>query len=52
MYQRHGFEVVGSLDVDLDQYAYVAATNEKGESEKWGHYIFRYMKRLPAENTE
>ncbi|KAJ5719704.1 hypothetical protein N7493_007282 [Penicillium malachiteum] len=47
MYQKHGFEIVGTLDVDLDQYTTTAAIDNKGEAGKWGLYVFRYMKRLP-----
>ncbi|EJD46979.1 acyl-CoA N-acyltransferase [Auricularia subglabra TFB-10046 SS5] len=49
LFSKHGFEVVGELDLDLDEFA--ASTpppadlaNDEG---KWGHYVFRYMKRLP-----
>lgn len=44
MYAKHGFETVGTLDVDLDRYAPAPAPDQGG---KWGHYEFRYMKRLP-----
>lgn len=44
MYAKHGFETVGTLDVDLDEYAPAPAPDQEG---KWGHYEFRYMKRLP-----
>jgi GNAT superfamily N-acetyltransferase len=45
-YQKHGFEVVGTLDVDLDEYSPAPPPGE-GEGQLWGHYVFRYMKRLP-----
>ncbi|KAJ5519747.1 hypothetical protein N7463_000200 [Penicillium fimorum] len=45
MYQKSGFEVIGTLDVDLDQYA-PEPFNDGGNG-LWGHYVFRYMKRLP-----
>jgi len=44
MYAKSGFEIVGTLDVDLDEYA-VRAPDDG--TEKWGHYVFRYMKYLP-----
>ncbi|KAK9365573.1 acyl-CoA N-acyltransferase [Lipomyces kononenkoae] len=47
MYSKHAFEVVGTLDVDLDEYAPVPPPVELGGDGKWGHYVFRYMKRLP-----
>ncbi|OAA59714.1 Acyl-CoA N-acyltransferase [Niveomyces insectorum RCEF 264] len=46
MYAKSGFEVVRSLDVDLDEYAPMPPPNE-GPDAKWGHYVFRYMKYLP-----
>ncbi|KAJ5360750.1 hypothetical protein N7517_009941 [Penicillium concentricum] len=45
MYQKSGFEVIGTLDVDLDQYAPTPLSS--GDNRTWGHYVFRYMKRLP-----
>jgi ribosomal protein S18 acetylase RimI-like enzyme len=47
MYEKYGFKVVGTLDVDLDQYAPAPAPNNGG---KWGHYVFRYMKREPSDS--
>ncbi|KAJ5808037.1 hypothetical protein N7474_009306 [Penicillium riverlandense] len=47
MYQKHGFEILETLDVDLDRYAPSPLLNNRGGIEKWGHYVFRYMKRLP-----
>ncbi|CAL5872742.1 uncharacterized protein PFLUO_LOCUS7009 [Penicillium psychrofluorescens] len=47
MYQKHGFETLETLDVDLDQYAPSLLLNNQGRTEKWGHYVFRYMKRSP-----
>ena len=43
MYQKVGFEIIRTLDVDLDKYAPCPPPNE-GEGAKWGHYVFRYMK--------
>lgn len=43
-YAKVGFEVVGTLDVDLDAWA-VNAPNDG--TDRWGHYVFRYMKYLP-----
>jgi GNAT superfamily N-acetyltransferase len=42
-YAKAGFEVIGTLDVDLDEWS-VGPPKEGG---KWGHYVFRYMKYLP-----
>ncbi|KAF7324039.1 Acyl-CoA N-acyltransferase [Mycena kentingensis (nom. inval.)] len=42
LFKKQGFEVLGELDVDLDEYAITPPPN--GE-EKWGHYVFRYMNR-------
>lgn len=47
MYHKHGFEVVGSLCVDLDQYSSTGAVDQEGKLERWGYYTFRYMRRLP-----
>ncbi|CEJ91987.1 hypothetical protein VHEMI07668 [[Torrubiella] hemipterigena] len=46
MYQKSGFEVVRTLDVDLDVYAPCPPPGE-GEGAKWGIYTFYYMKYLP-----
>lgn len=46
MYAKYGFNVIGTLDVDLDQYAPAPASDNDG---KWGHYVFRYMKREPSQ---
>ncbi|KAJ3490522.1 hypothetical protein NLG97_g5763 [Lecanicillium saksenae] len=46
MYQKSGFEVIRSLDIDLDEYAPCKPPGE-GEDAKWGHYVFRYMKYFP-----
>lgn len=52
-YRKFGFEVVGDLDVDLDEYAPRGPRDgeevmgEKGMG-KWGRYVIRYMKRLPG----
>ncbi|KAI8799467.1 hypothetical protein BJ742DRAFT_134519 [Cladochytrium replicatum] len=49
VYAKSGFEVVGELDVDLDAYAPGPPPAMDGSGESlWGHYVFRYMKRLPA----
>ncbi|KAE8391701.1 hypothetical protein BDV23DRAFT_152848, partial [Aspergillus alliaceus] len=44
MYRSHGFETIEKLDVDLDQYAPAPPPDNE---EIWGHYVFRYMIRLP-----
>ncbi|KAJ5959314.1 Acyl-CoA N-acyltransferase [Penicillium vulpinum] len=46
MYAKYGFKIIGTLDVDLDQYAPAPAPDNNG---KWGHYVFRYMKREPSQ---
>ncbi|CAO3564796.1 unnamed protein product [Mortierella alpina] len=51
-YAKEGFEVVGTLDVDLDEYALAPPPPEHDTMNgKWGHYVFRYMKRLPKKGT-
>lgn len=51
-YQKAGFEVRRTLDLDLDEYAPTPPQNdeevmgEKG-SGKWGRYIIRYMEGIP-----
>ncbi|KAL7813148.1 acyl-CoA N-acyltransferase [Trichoderma aethiopicum] len=47
IYEKAGFEVIRCLDVDLDEYAPCPPPDE-GPGAKWGHYVFRYMKYLPA----
>jgi GNAT superfamily N-acetyltransferase len=42
-YTKHGFEVIGELDIDLDAWAPRSSPLEDGG--KWGHYVLRYMKR-------
>ena len=42
-YARAGFEVVGTLDVDLDEWA----PGPPAEGGRWGHYVMRWMKRMP-----
>ncbi|KAH6717019.1 putative GNAT family acetyltransferase [Leptodontidium sp. MPI-SDFR-AT-0119] len=46
-YARHGFEIVGTLDVNLDVWAPKPPPKEEGPGAIWGHYVFRYTKRLP-----
>ncbi|KAF9566457.1 hypothetical protein EC968_003730 [Mortierella alpina] len=51
-YAKEGFEIVGTLDVDLDEYAPVPPPPEHDTMDgKWGHYVFRYMKRLPKKKA-
>ena len=45
-FSKHGFEVVGMLEVDLDEWAPKSPPAEEGEDANWGMYTFRYMKRL------
>ncbi|KAJ3002622.1 hypothetical protein HKX48_002222 [Thoreauomyces humboldtii] len=50
MYQKSGFEIVQTLDVDLDKYAVAPRPVKEGDEPhdgKWGHYVFRYMVRQP-----
>ena len=42
-YSKAGFKPIGTLDVDLDEYAPRSPPEEVG-GEKWGHYIFTYIK--------
>jgi len=46
-YAKHDFEIVGTLDVNLDDWAPKPPPKEDGPGAIWGHYTFRYMKRLP-----
>jgi N-acetylglutamate synthase-like GNAT family acetyltransferase len=46
-YEKHDFEKVGELTVDLDEFATRPAPDNEGI---WGQYTFRYMKRLPIED--
>lgn len=43
-YEKSGFKVIGELDVDLDEFAPNPPTDG---TDKWGHYVFKYMKYLP-----
>jgi hypothetical protein len=43
IYEKHGFETVQCLDVDLRKWAKGARSDDKG----FGNYRFRYMVRLP-----
>lgn len=38
-FEKNGFEVVNTLEIDLDEWT------EGGERGKWGKYTFRYMRR-------
>jgi hypothetical protein len=49
IYEKSGFQVIRSLDVDLDEYAPCPPPNE-GPDAKWGHYVFRYMKYYGSKN--
>ena len=46
VYRKCGFQVVRSLDINLDDYAPQPPPGE-GPDARWGHYVFRYMKYLP-----
>ncbi|RDW88379.1 hypothetical protein BP6252_00411 [Coleophoma cylindrospora] len=46
-YEKAGFEVIGCLDIDLDAWAPAPPPAEEGSGAVWGHYVLRYMKRLP-----
>ena len=50
-YEKTGFQVIRSLDCDLDEYAPMPPPGE-GPDAKWGHYILRYMKYLPTEEHQ
>ncbi|MCJ1224853.1 hypothetical protein MMC12_001499 [Toensbergia leucococca] len=47
MFAKQGFNEVGNLVVDLDEFASLPR-EEMGGIIGWGHYTFRYMKRLPG----
>jgi GNAT superfamily N-acetyltransferase len=47
-YEKAGFEVVDTLDVDLDAWA----PSPPPEGGLWGHYIVRWMKRFPKEASK
>lgn len=49
IYEKAGFQVIRSLDVDLDEYAPCPPPDE-GPDARWGHYVFRYMKYFGAKN--
>ncbi|OAA73621.1 Acyl-CoA N-acyltransferase [Cordyceps fumosorosea ARSEF 2679] len=51
-YRKAGFEVVRSLDLDLDAYAPCPPPASEREGARWGHYVFRYMKYLPRPKEE
>jgi GNAT superfamily N-acetyltransferase len=42
-YSKAGFEVMGKLEVDLDEWA----PSPPPEGGLWGHYLIRWMKRTP-----
>lgn len=42
-YKKAGFKAIGMLDVDLDEFAHCPPPPKVG-GEKWGHYVFTYMK--------
>ena len=49
-YAKSGFKVVGTLDVDLDEYAPGPPPKEEEGDGKWGHYVFRYMQYFPSKS--
>jgi GNAT superfamily N-acetyltransferase len=50
IFEKHGFETVDTLTLDLDEYAIGPPPKGGvfGEMEKWGEYTFRYMVRQPV----
>jgi GNAT superfamily N-acetyltransferase len=44
VYEKNGFDVVGTLDVDMDAYA----PSPPPDGGDWGRYLIRYMRRLPV----
>lgn len=51
-YAKAGFKVLGTLDVDLDEYSPGPPPTEEGGNGKWGHYVFKMMKYFPATTIE
>lgn len=51
-YAKSGFKVVGTLHVDLDEFAPGLPPEEEGGDGKWGYYIFRYMQYFPKKETQ
>jgi GNAT superfamily N-acetyltransferase len=49
-YAKSGFKVVGTLDVDLDEFAPRPPPIEESSNGKWGHYVFRYMQYFPQKH--
>jgi len=41
LFEKGGFEELGSLEVDLDEWA----PQPRGDGEQWGTYVLRYMQR-------
>lgn len=51
-YEKAGYEVIGCLNIDLDAWAPAPPPAEEGDGAIWGHYVLRYMKRLPKTKDE
>jgi len=49
-YAKSGFKVVGTLDVDLDEFAPGPPPKEEESDGNWGHYVFRYMQYFPSKS--
>ncbi|KAK7419218.1 hypothetical protein QQZ08_010930 [Neonectria magnoliae] len=51
LFQKHGYEEIDRLTVDLDEWAVGPPPKDGvfGDREKWGEYAFRYMVRQPVE---
>jgi GNAT superfamily N-acetyltransferase len=48
-YEKAGFEPIGSLDIDLDEYAPRPPPEEVG-GDIWGHYVLTYLKYIPKKS--
>lgn len=47
LYRKCGFEIVDTLDIDLDEWASKMDIKPPAGDDKWGKYTFRYMIRQP-----
>jgi len=45
VFGKMGFEEVGRLELDFDEFAGERVRNKERRDGRWGAYVFRYMKR-------